>query len=84
MPGSGKEGWKWTGQIDFTLPAKNRPVDVKIVHKHLNPPLERFRNNFALVHIPRAAERNAIGQAPGVTLPGHGSELIDNGQTLFM
>jgi hypothetical protein len=60
------------------LPAQNRAVDVKVVHKHLNPPIERFRDNLALFYIARAAERNAIRQTPGATLSGHGSELIDD------
>jgi hypothetical protein len=51
FPGCGEKTWEGSSQIGFTLPAQNRRVNMKVVHQHLDPSLDRFRDHFSISQV---------------------------------
>src|SRR5260370_29813565 len=71
-------------QILPPLPGQQRAIDPHVAHQHFEAALERFADDFSVLHVLVLAEAHAIRQRPGGALPGYGAELVGHSQSFFI
>src|SRR5207244_6029796 len=66
-------------QVRMALPRQHCSVNPHVVHKHVETLPQRVTANPAVAHVFLFRKRHAIGQAPGVALTRHSTELVGHG-----
>ena len=65
--------------------ARSASVDVHVPDEHFQArAFKRGADDLAIFHFFAINAGDPVGQRPGVTLPGHGPELVGHGQAFFV